>query len=235
MRCAECGAPNAETAQLCIRCEAPLARQRSAAEPAVEGSGGVTVARQRAPEAGQVVLEDAPSAQRAGSGSSRRRALVLAGAGLVVLAAATVVIVAAVSSVPSTSVSSARHLAEGQLRPGDCVRGSSLGLDTSGPWPGVVTVVPCTEQHLAEVFFASNVWPQSLAYPGNNEVTRQAVNRCDTALDAYVGRPDHLAAFTDRAIYPGSTVWPSGDRLVMCVAYRADFQPVDYSIKGRNA
>jgi hypothetical protein len=122
MRCSECGAPNAETAQLCIRCEAPLARQRSAAEPAVEGSGGVTVARQRAPEAGQVVLEDAPSAQRAGSGSSRRRALVLAGAGLVVLAAATVVIVAAISSVPSTSVSSARHLAEGQLRPGDCVR-----------------------------------------------------------------------------------------------------------------
>jgi Septum formation len=230
MRCSECGAPNAETAQLCIRCEAPVARQRSAAE----GSGGVTVARQRAPEAGQVVLEDAPSAQRAGSGSSRRRALVLAGAGLVVLAAATVVIVAAISSVPSTSVSSARHLAEGQLRPGDCVRGSSLGLDTSGPWPGVVTVVPCTEQHLAEVFFAGNVWPQSLAYPGGNEVSRQANNRCDTALDAYARRPDRLVTFTDRAIYPGRTVWSSGDRLVLCVAYKANYQSVDYSIRESN-
>jgi hypothetical protein len=235
MRCSECAALNAETAQSCIRCGAPVARQRSVAEPVVEGFGGVPVARQRAPGAGQVVLEDAPAAQRAGPGSSRRRAVVLAGAGLVVLAAATVVIVAVISSVSSTSVSSARHLAEGQLRPGDCVRGSSLGLDTNGPWPGVVTVVPCTEQHLAEVFFAANVWPQSLAYPGNNEVTRQAVNRCDTALDAYVGRPDHLAAFTDTAFYPDSPVWLSGDRLVMCVAYRADFQSVDYSIKGRNA
>ena len=234
MRCSECGAPNAETAQSCLRCGAPIARQRSVAEPAVGGSGGVTVARQRAPGAGQVVLEDAPAGQRAGSGRSRRRALVLAGAGLVVLAAATAVIVAMISSVPSKPVPSARLLAEDQLRPGDCVRGPGLGLDTNGPWPGVVTVVPCTEQHLAEVFFAGNVWPQSLAYPGNKKINRQANNRCDTALDAYVGRPDHLAAFTDRAFYPGSPTWPTGDRLVMCVAYRADFQPVDYSIKGRN-
>jgi hypothetical protein len=107
-------------------------------------------------------------------------------------------------------------------------------LDTNGPWPGVVAVVPCTRPHLAEVFFAGNVWPQSLAYPGDNEVNRQANNRCDTALDAYVGRPDYPVTFTDRAILPGSAAWLSGDRLVICVAYKASFAPVNYSIKGRN-
>jgi hypothetical protein len=30
------------------------------------------------------------------------------------------------------------------------VRGSNLGLDTNGPWPGVVAVVPCTQPHLAK-------------------------------------------------------------------------------------
>jgi hypothetical protein len=175
-------------------------------------------------------LQDAPPAQRAGSGNSHRRALVPAGVGLVVLVAVTVAIVSLTSSVSST-----RRLTEKQLRPGYCVRGSNLGLDTNGPWPRVVTVVPCTQPHLAEVFFAGNVWPQSLAYPGDNEVNRQANNRCDTALDAYVGRPDYPVTFTDRAIVPGSTAWLSGDRLVICVAYKASFAPVNYSIKGSNA
>lgn len=229
MRCSECGVANAETAQSCIRCGAPVARQRSVAKPVVDGSGGIAVARRQASWAGQAILEDAPAAQQAGSGNSRRRALVLASVGVVVLAAVTVAIVAVTSS-----VSSPRRVTDGQLRPGDCVRGSNLGLNTNDPWPRVVMVVPCTEQHVAEVFFAGNVWPQSLAYPGDNEVSRQANNRCDTALDAYAGRPDHLVTFTDRSIYPGSTVWSSGDRLVLCVAYKASFQSVDYSIKGSN-
>jgi hypothetical protein len=160
MRCSECGAANAKTAQYCIQCGAPVTKQRPVAESAVGGSSGV-MTRQQAPQTGQAILEDAPPAQGAGSGNSHRRALVLAGVGLVVLAAVTVAIVS-----PASSVSSTRRLTDKQLRSGYCVRGSNLGLDTNGPWPRVVTVVPCTQQHLAEVFFAGNVWPQSLAYPG---------------------------------------------------------------------
>jgi hypothetical protein len=229
VRCSECGAANAETAQSCIRCEAPIAKQRSVAQPTVDGSGGMIMTRRQAPPADQAILEDAPPAPRAGSGNPRRRALVLASVGVVVLAVVTVAIVAVTSSVSST-----HRLADGQLRPGDCVRGSNLGLDTDGLWPRVVTVVPCAEEHLAEVFFAGNVWPQSLAYPGSNEVSRQANNRCDTALDAYARRPDRLVTFTDRAIYPGRTVWSSGDRRVLCVAYKANYQSVDYSIRESN-
>jgi hypothetical protein len=69
---------------------------------------------------------------------------------------------------------------------------------------------------------------------GDNEVNRQANNRCDTALDAYVGHPDYWVTFTDRAIVPGSTAWSSGDRLVICIAYKASYAPVNYSISGRN-
>jgi Septum formation len=188
------------------------------------------VTRQQAPWADQAIVQDAPADQRARSGNSHRRALALAGVGLVVLAAVIVAIVAVTSS-----VSSARRLTERQLRSGDCVRGSNLGLDTNGPWPGVVTVVPCTQQHLAEVFFAGNVWPQSLAYPGDGKVNRQANKRCDAALDVYVGRPQHdPVTFTDRAVLPGNAAWLSGDRLVLCAAYEANFQPVNYSIKGSN-
>ena len=229
MRCSECGAANAETAQSCIRCGAPVARQRSVAQSAVDGSGGIIGTRRQASTASQAILEDAPAAQQAGSGVSRRPVLVLASVGVAVLAAVIVAILALTSSASST-----RRVADGQLRPGDCVQGSNLGLNTNDPWPRAIIVVPCTEQHVAEVFFAGNVWPQSLAYPGDNAVSRQANNRCDTAFDAYVGRPDHLVTFTDRAIYPGNTVWSSGDRLVLCVAYKVNLQSVDYSIKGSN-
>jgi hypothetical protein len=228
MRCSECGAANAETAQYCIQCGAPVAKQRPVAESAVVGSGGV-MTRQQAPWNDQAILQDAPPAQRAWSSNSHRRALVLAGVGLVVLAAVIVAIVSRPSSVSPT-----RRLTGKQLRPGYCVRGSNLGLDTNGPWPREVTVVPCTQQHLAEVFFAGSVWPQSLAYPGDNEVDRQANNRCDTALDAYVGRADYWVKFTDRAIVPGSTAWSSGDRLVICIAYKADYESANYSIRGSN-
>jgi hypothetical protein len=50
----------------------------------------------------------------------------------------------------------------------DCLTGSDLGLGTGGTWPDLVTVMPCTQRHTAEVFFAENAWPQSMAYSGNN-------------------------------------------------------------------
>jgi hypothetical protein len=71
------------------------------AESAAGGSSGV-VTRQQAPWAGQAIVEDAPPAQRAGSGNSHRRALVLAGVGLVVLVAVIVAIVSLTSSVSSS-------------------------------------------------------------------------------------------------------------------------------------
>jgi hypothetical protein len=67
-----------------------------------------------------------------------------------------------VSSNPTAS-----QVSDGQLRSGDCLTGSNLGLGTNSDWPDTVAVVPCTHWHIGEVFFAGNAWPQSMAYPGD--------------------------------------------------------------------
>ncbi len=115
------------------------------------------------------------------------------------------------------------------------MQGSDLGLDTSSAWPYQVTVVSCTQRHLAEVFFAGDAWPQSLTtYPGDNAVDNQADARCATEFAAYTGPKlmRYLSAFTFNYSVPESDSWPSGDRWLVCVAYEDPPRPVNYSIKG---
>ena len=126
-----------------------------------------------------------------------------------------------------------------ELQTGDCLTGSDLGLgDTNSPWPDWFTVVSCTQQHIAEVFFAGNAWPQSRAYPGDNAIDNLADDRCNTAFTAYDGITSDNSVFTYDFIDPfGSDDWASGDRWLVCVAYMSTSQypggaPVDYSIKG---
>ena len=116
-----------------------------------------------------------------------------------------------------------------QLRPGDCVTGSNLGLGTSSAWPYQVSAVPCTQRHLAEVIFAGNLWPASLAkFPGENAVGTTVDNRCQTALYAYAGESE--AALTYDAIAPVGSDWNSGDRRVVCLAYEPGY-PLFHSVK----
>jgi hypothetical protein len=179
---------------------------------------------------------------------SRPDALVIAGASLVVLATILVSALAnspARSSAPSRSSPSrsspSTFQASGdELLPGDCLKGSDLGLGTSDPWPDYVTVVPCTQKHIAEVFFANNAWPQSQAYPGANGVDSQAEDRCNTAFTAYDGTAPDNSVFTYDFMDPfASDDWASGDRWLVCVAYESTSRypggvPVDHSIKGSN-
>ena len=136
------------------------------------------------------------------------------------------------SSPPSTNQLTADH-----LRPGDCLAGSNMGLGASSPWPYYVTPVACTKPHIAEVFFAGNIWPRSLDYPGDSAVASQSDARCDIAFADYDGTDQSQSAFTYDDIAPYSSDWPSGDRLLVCVAYKSTSQypggaPVNYSIKG---
>ena len=80
------------------------------------------------------------------------------------------------------------HLSGGQLRPGDCLTGSNLGLDTSNAWPDMFAAVPCTSPHLAEVSSRRNAWPKSpAAYPARVVISDQGYARCLTAFSAYDG------------------------------------------------
>ena len=184
MRCAECGRETAEESQYCALCGAPVSQQRSmAAAPSPGGPGDAIATDQRTPLADQEAAQDALSGGRAGQRHRRRGPLMMVGVALAVLVAVIVAITIANSS-------SGRQLTVDQLRPGDCLPGSNMGLGTGRPWPDLVTAVPCTQRHLAEVFFAGNVWPQTVtAYPGDNSVYYQALARC---ADAFAEDPDAI-------------------------------------------
>ncbi len=226
--CLECGAESAGAAQVCARCGAPVAQQQPAADAAADGPGD------------SIPLPHELVGQQTGRGS-RRNALIIVGITAALLAVsliAELISVGSSTSTSSTSTSPPVQLTEDQLQPGDCLVGSDLGLDTSSPWPDLFTAVPCTQPHIAEVFFAGNAWSQSLAYPGDAEVWTQADDRCGSAFQAYVaGRLQYIAGFTYDYITPDDSTWPSGDRLVVCIAYKWTPQypggaPVNYSIKG---
>jgi DivIVA domain-containing protein len=233
IRCLECGAESAGTAHVCARCGAPVAQQPSLAPDAAAG-GSV----------GSFMLPHELVGQRTGTGS-RRNVLVMVG---VVTALTVSVLIMGLMSLRSSarseastsalSTSAPPQLTVDQLHPGDCLRGSDMGLGTDSTWPDLVTAVPCTQQHIAEVFFAGNAWPQSLAaYPGDDAVNSTADDRCDTAFAAYDGVTPDESAFTYDSITPDSSTWPDGDRSLICVAYKSTSQypggaTVNYSIKG---
>jgi len=189
--------------------------------------------------------------------AGQRNILVLIGAGLAVLTAVIVGIALANAPTSSTSSSASRSAALSrssaspstpstfqapsyELQAGDCLVGSDVGLGTSSPWPDYVTVVPCTQQHIAEVFFAGDAWPESQAYPGDNAIDSQAENRCDAAFNEYDGITSDNSIFTYDYVTPsGGEDWAAGDRWLMCVAYESTSEypggaPVNYSIKGTN-
>jgi hypothetical protein len=184
--------------------------------------------------------------------NSRRRVLIAAGAGGGALLLALIALIAFIgvrdASTPAASTPAATQLTWYDLEPGDCLAGSNMGLgDNSKPWPDLVTRVSCTQRHEAEVFFAGDLWPQSKAYPGKDAIDSQAWTRCNTTFTAYDGinpssegndPPSSAFTFTDIA-NDDSAGWASGERRLVCVAYKPDFSntssgaaPVDYSIKG---
>ena len=220
-------------AQVSDRCGAPLAEQPSLTPD--EAAGG---------SAGSFMLPHELVGQRTDTGS-RRNVLVMVG--VVTALTVSLLIVGLMSLRSSTrseastsalSASAPPQLTVDQLQPGDCLRGSDMGLDTDSTWPDLVTAVPCTQQHIAEVFFVGNAWPQSLAaYPGDDAVNNTAGGRCDTAFAAYDGASLDGSGFTYDSIAPDSSTWPDGDRSLICVAYKPTSQypgraAVNYSIKG---
>jgi hypothetical protein len=188
--------------------------------------------RRPAPLAGRDAPQAAsrqPGGQQAGRRYLRRGPMVIFGLGLAAAVAATLI-----GTVPPLT----GHRTAGQLRAGDCLTGSNLGLGSGGTWPSWVKVVPCTSQHLGEVFFTGNAWPQSMAYPGDDAVGEQADARCDLEFQAYDGLDSSTTAFTTYNVIPiPADDWASGDRWLICIAYESTIQnpegaPVAYSIKG---
>lgn len=212
----------------------------SSSEPGKVFAG--TGRRRPAPLAGGEAPQDAwyqPGGQQAGRRYLRWGPLVIFNLG-----AASTLVATLIVTVPGLTPG----LSVGQLQTGDCLAGSNMGLGNDSPWPSKVTQVACTQWHEAEVFFVGNIWPQSLAYPGDSAVDSQSNAQCNAAFDAYDGVDDSAntgsslspSEFSYTEIVPDSYSWSEGDRSLVCVAYEwsssgpSGGTPVNYSIKGRH-
>ena len=181
----------------------------SVARPATEE---LTKDSRAAPTATALAVISDPPAARAPRLLSRGR-LGLIGGGLAVVCALIIAIV-------HGSSSQSRELGYYQLAKGDCIRGSNLHLSNFLIWPESVQAIPCSAQHVGEVFFAGQTWPQSQPYPGGTAIGNDAVTRCDSAFDSYVGVPYTATPYLYADVSPSADTWASGDRRVLCVAYR---------------
>lgn len=257
MICAECKQAIAESSQSCPVCGTPVTSlARAHAMTAVMRSRAQT---QQLPELPMGLPADAPGSsspstalpadsvgQRHAAGSSRRLAMAItsvalaAGVALVALGAVIFVI-----SVPHSAASA--HLTNRtrpvlvkpwwvswfQLRPGDCLNSSNLGLDNYSGFPEAAIAVPCTRQHVAEVYFVGNLWPESLAnYPGDTAASKTADAQCRRAFAAYDGIAISQSQLQYHYWYPAAgSDWDQPDRQVACVAYQP-YSPMSSSVKG---
>lgn len=121
----------------------------------------------------------------------------------------------------------------GKLRVGDCYSAPALaditdaGTSTS---PTSVDVVPCGEDHQAEVFQIIEL--HGHRFPGEDGVDRRLVD-CLRSFEQYVGRPYRKSELDVIFFYPTSTSWRFGDRLITCSLVARDMS--DLSSSQRNA
>lgn len=123
---------------------------------------------------------------------------------------------------PQGPVPGAEQLYLTEYQPGDCLYGT-VSTDPSVPWPDPVWLVPCTQRHAFEVFYAnSNFWPANAAYPDESGLTAQSDAQCDSAFRDYVGVDPSNSVYSYIALEPvTSDNWAYGDRDLECVAYQA--------------
>ena len=258
MRCLECGAETAEAARFCAQCGAPVIPQPSAADAAAAGPGdsarlpheltGEATAGQRAGHRSRhnaaiiigagcaalaaviVAIALAGSASPSRSSASPSRSSASSAPPASSAPSASPPPSSASPSPPASSAPPAGQLTRDQLQPGDCLKVADI--NTINQWPGVFTAVPCAQSHTGEVFFAGNIWLQSLAYPGDQPVNDQAEARCDRAFTAYAGIPGDQSAYTYAWDMPDDGSWAIGDRSVQCIAYDPGGASMNVSIKG---
>lgn len=113
---------------------------------------------------------------------------------------------------PETSPDGVREISEYELQVGDCI------LDAiDDPFPGGVTVVPCSDPHQQEVFAAFHL--EGAEFPGEEEVRSEAEAGCRDEFHAFTGVEYDQSRFFLNFLYPTDVTWEGGDREVVCMIY----------------
>jgi hypothetical protein len=112
-----------------------------------------------------------------------------------------------------------QQLTVDQLRTGDCIQ-RPPDINTASAWPDLVTAVPCTERHIAEVIYAGNYWPAAMTFPGHAKIDRQAGEKCLKTFHAYDGISYADSEYTGYDFAPlVRSDWDQGDRQLTCVVF----------------
>lgn len=108
-----------------------------------------------------------------------------------------------------------RHISEYELRVGDCIRDPA-----DAPFPGGVTVVPCSEPHFQEAFAVYDL--DGTEYRGDEEVRATAQQGCRDEFEAFTGIEYDESRYFLNFLYPTDMTWAGGDREVVCMIYHPD-------------
>jgi hypothetical protein len=106
------------------------------------------------------------------------------------------------------------------LREGDCV---------TMPNGQVVSVLPCTTPHEAEVFATFSL-PAS-AWPGTAAVKQEASSGCESRLAGYLN-PQLAISLSQSYVFPDKVAWTAGTRTVICEVRASSGQPLTASVRG---
>ena len=107
-----------------------------------------------------------------------------------------------------------------RVDPLDLHRGDCLLTEDLSERIDDVAVVPCTQQHDAEM--SGTVTLPEAPWPGEDEVDEQSDDACRPVFEAYVGIPFDDSDLDYTFITPRRETWESGDRLVICLVTTLD-------------
>ena len=106
-----------------------------------------------------------------------------------------------------------------KLRVGDCV---------STPNRQLVSVLPCSAPHEAEVFATFTL--RGSVWPGTPRVRAEASSGCASRLTGYLN-PQLATSLTQSYVFPDSVAWRAGTRTVICEV-RATSGQLTGSVRG---
>lgn len=141
-----------------------------------------------------------------------RKIAVYSALAVVVLAVLGAVTVAGLywwSTKPIGDVTSPTSANARQVRPGHCIR----DLPSDGA-VGQVTLVPCSDDHEAEVVASLRL--DDGDWPGEDAVTEQATAWCE------MDNEQTAAGYRPVVWTPSQESWSQGDRAALCIAWQGD-------------
>ena len=91
---------------------------------------------------------------------------------------------------------------------------------------------PCSDAHLAEVFYVGDYDLASASYPTDDAFQAFVLDRCIGAFQTYTGRTYQEAEELDiQPFWPTEEGWGKGDKEVTCFAVRVDGKTMATSVK----